>query len=52
MSGRMYTNLPVGATHLGVNGVFYKAYSAGWLYWDTYHESWRHSEAIVQIELI
>lgn len=43
-----WINLPAGAQYRGTNGHFYKKYAGGWLCWDTYHRSWRHSDTIVQ----
>jgi hypothetical protein len=51
MGLRSYVNLPSGATHKAVTGlVFYRKYSLGWLVWDTYHKSWRHTDHIVLVE--
>jgi len=51
MGQRIYVNLPSGATHKAVaNEVFYRKYNLGWLVWDTYHKSWRHTDLIVLVE--
>lgn len=49
MGTKVWANLPPGASHISDDGIFYKPYNMGWLYWNTYHKSWIHSESVIRL---